>query len=91
MARDTMARDIMARDIMAQGHNGAGTEWRRNRMAQNFFLLHGGQWVPLQMLSNCSMTSPTKTLSSVIMPDSKFLLCSLFAPMPAPVRLALPV
>lgn len=52
--------------------------------------LHDLQCFPIQTSSNCLIACSTISDSSVRMPASKLRLLSVFKPMPAPVRLALP-
>ena len=58
---------------------------------QNSFRLHALQCFPIQTSSNWFMACSTNSGLSVRMPASKFRVPSPFMPMPAPVRLALPI
>lgn len=59
--------------------------------SQNSFRLHALQCLPIQTASNWFMACSTSSGLSVRMPASKLRVPSPFMPMPAPVRLALPM
>ena len=58
---------------------------------QKSFRLHALQCLPIQTSSNWFMACSTSSGLSVRMPASKLRVPSPFMPMPAPVRLALPI